>query len=692
MIVDQGRTRRGVFVGHSALGPTIEQQAAVDAFGRGSHMAIQAGAGTGKTTTLRLLSGGTSRSGLYIAYNRAIAEEARRRFPRHVRCRTAHSMAYHAVGHRYRARLDAPRISSTKAGAALGIHRATMIGGRKVTPAAQSFATVRTVQRFCYSDDLGIESRHVPRLRGLDSADSHQKLIDVVLPFARKAWTDLQDENSGRVRFDHDHYLKMWALTHPALDYEFILLDEAQDTNPVVEQVFNAQRADSQLVLVGDSAQAIYGWRGAQDVMFGFDGSHLGLTQSFRFGAAVAEEANRWLTIVDAPIRLTGDERVTSEIRTIVKADAVLCRTNVGAMLEVMSQLADGRKVALVGGGRSLAQLAEAARDLMAGRRSNHPELCLFASWGELQDYAENDPAGADLAPLVALIDDHGVDVVLDAVGRLSSESVAEVTVSTAHKAKGREWDTVRIADDFTEPENPDGTRPAPIGEADARLAYVAVTRARHGLDLGGLAWVRQHPDGRPGTVRPNVPELLPGEDRSLGSGLFVDLVPDSCWFTNVRSCVDTKDWERLRRMVNNRAGHRCEICGRGKDSATRRWLEAHERWAYDDTTGVQSLRRIILLCTDCHQTTHFGFAQINGRESHALAHLMKVTGMTADEAQQHIADAFRTWNRRSARVWRLDLSILTGAGVTIAPPPAAAERAVVAGQHLQNLPRRSGF
>ncbi len=35
-------------------------------------------------------------------------------------------------------------------------------------------------------------------------------------------------------------------------------------------------------------------------------------------------------------------------------------------------------------------------------------------------------------------------------------------------------------------------------------------------------------------TALPDVPNLLQGEDRSLGSGLFVDLVPSSCWFTNV--------------------------------------------------------------------------------------------------------------------------------------------------------------
>src|SRR5215831_6639908 len=56
------------------------------------------------------------------------------------------------------------------------------------------------------------------------------------------------------------------------------------------------------------------------------------------------------------------------------------------------------------------------------------------------------------------------------------------------------------------------------------------------------------------------LPDLLPGEDREFGSGLFVDLVPSSCWFTNVRSCISEQDWERLRRMIVSRAGQRCEV------------------------------------------------------------------------------------------------------------------------------------
>lgn len=675
----------------SSIRQTDEQRSAVDAFIRGDHLVVQAGAGTGKTTTLRMLAAETSARGLYIAFNRSIAVEARGRFPRGVECRTAHSMAYQTHGRQFSTRLNAPRIPSKEVATGLGIRGDMRIGDRKVSSLARSYAAIQTVRRFCYSADDVIGAHHVPRMRGLDSADKHQILIEAVLPFARKAWADVQNPESGMVRFEHDHYLKLWALSRPSLKYDFILLDEAQDTNPVIEQVFSAQRRRAQLVMVGDSAQAIYGWRGAQDVMTDFDGAKLGLTQSFRFGPAVAEEANRWLSIVDAPIRLSGFDQIDTTVGSVERPDAVLCRTNSGAMREVLNALAAGTQVALVGGGGQLRSLAEAARDLKAGRKSTHPELFLFSTWGEVQDYATQDPSGADLSPFVELIDDHGVDAILDAVGKLSDERDAQLTVSTAHKAKGREWNTIRIADDFSDPGEDEDGQPNPIDDAAARLAYVAVTRARARLDLGGLTWILDHPEGESRGVRPDVPTLLPGEDRNFGTGLFVDLVPSSCWFTNVRSCVTRRDWERLRRMVNSRAGHRCEVCGATKDPAAGRWLEAHERWDYDGDRAIQSLRRIILLCTDCHQTTHFGFAQVTGNETHAFNHLMHVTGMTTAAAQRHIENAFHLWELRSEQEWTLDLSILTGAELTVVKPPEAIDRVGFAVQQLSAADRANG-
>lgn len=484
------------------MNPTQEQSSAEEVFHSGDHLALQAGAGTGKTTTLCLLAVGTRRRGRYLAYNKAIARDAAGRFPATVNCSTAHALAYAAIGHRYRDRLNAPRRPAWRAGQDLGIIKPIVIGDREISPRVLSHTVFRTVSRFCHSAENSLSRRHLPVLRGLEEPQLHGELTRIVLPYANKAWGDLQRPERGIVRFDHDHYLKIWALSRPVIPGDFLLLDEAQDTNPVVEQVFTAQRDHAQLVMVGDSAQAIYHWRGARDVMSCFEGTRLALSQSFRFGPALAQEANRWLALADAPIRLTGSQDVPTCIGPLQETDAVLCRTNVGAMTEVMRLLEEGRRVALVGGGDALRGLALAARDLKEGRRTGHPELVLFPTWGAVQDYAAHDPCGGDLQPFVDLIDRHGTDSILAAVGQLHDESQAEVTVSTAHKAKGREWQQVQIARDFhppkaTEEKDADGRPvPPPVDDAEARLAYVAVTRARRHLDRGGLAWIDHHLGG----------------------------------------------------------------------------------------------------------------------------------------------------------------------------------------------------
>jgi hypothetical protein len=180
--------------------------------------------------------------------------------------------------------------------------------------------------------------------------------------------------------------------------------------------------------------------------------------------------------------------------------------------------------------------------------------------------------------------------------------------------------------------------------------------------------------------ARPPLPELLPGEDRSFGGdSLFVDLVPDSCWFTNVRSCLDKRDWDRLRRMIYRRAGDRCEICGAGRDSAAQVWLEAHERWSYEPDTRTQHLVRLICLCTPCHRATHFGLAEIQGHGASALDQLVAVNRWSPAQARRHVDEAFNLWRQRCAIDWHLDLSMLSDAGLAPTAPPQATERRAAA-------------
>ena len=106
-----------------------------------------------------------------------------------------------------------------------------------------------------------------------------------------------------------------------------------------------------------------------------------------------------------------------------------------------------------------------------------------------------------------------------------------------------------------------------------------------------------------------NTPVDLIGEDRNFGGNeLFVDLIPQTCWFSNVRTCIHPSDWDRVRNYIYERTTYTCECCGvKTKDDISNGRLEAHERWEYDETNRTQKLKRLIALCHQCHQATHIG-------------------------------------------------------------------------------------
>lgn len=463
--------------------PTGEQLAIIDTARSRKDLVIQAGAGTGKTSTLKMVARDLSCTATYLAYNRATADEASASFPPQVNCRTAHSLAFGAVGRKYAHRLRGRRLKLRQSAEILGTNWLDLGPSTQIAPPQVARVALDAVTRFCYSADDEIAITHVPRQVGIPT-DWHEDLAAAVLRFAQRAWSDICDRD-GRLNFSPDHYLKMYALTRPKIACDVIMLDEGQDSNPLVAQLVSAQ-THAQQIIVGDSCQQLYAWRGAVDALADWPADdRLYLTQSWRFGPAIAAEANDWLSQLDTPMRLKGNPSIASTLSSLDVPRAVLCRTNAEAMKQVMALLDEGRPVALVGGGGGIRALAEAADDLKNGRRASHPELFAFTTWGELQDYVESDPAGRDLKTFVDLIDAHGSDAIIEAVNGLVDETRAATTISTAHKAKGREWDSVQIAGDFPEPTGRDE-----IPRADAMLAYVAVTRARKQLDPAGLAWI----------------------------------------------------------------------------------------------------------------------------------------------------------------------------------------------------------
>lgn len=471
--------------GSGSLNPTGEQRAILDAVNLDSDLSIEALAGTGKTTTLKLLAEKyPKKKGVYVAFNKSIVDEAKSKFPSSVACSTAHGLAYRAVGRNYATRLHANQRLSFKQIAewleAPKYSFKSSISNHVLDPAQIARYAQATVRNFCKSVDLEIAETHVemPILISSDqrlSRDFSKKL----LPYAKKIWEDLLNYE-GFMRFGHDHYLKIWQLGKPTIGADFILFDEAQDADPVMLDVVNSQ-TNSQLIYCGDQFQAIYEWRGAKNAlnMVNVD-QHLWLTQSFRFGDAIAIEANDFLERLDSPKDIKGLASIKSQIKPLINPDAILCRTNAGVISALMNEQAKGRKVAIIGRTQDLIDFAEACQQLMQGGRTGHPELAPFPTWESVLGFIEEYPDEAqEIKTMVELIESFTPRRLVVALDGVVTEKNADVVISTAHRAKGREWDEVKLHGDFLHVEDMD--------IEDLRLAYVATTRAKISLDR--TAW-----------------------------------------------------------------------------------------------------------------------------------------------------------------------------------------------------------
>lgn len=468
------------------MDPTPEQQQAIDLFQTGESLAIEAGAGTGKTSTLVMLAkaAGDKREGQYVAFNKALVDESRAKFPLTVGTNTAHSLAFRAVGKNYQHRLNSSfRMPSRDIANRVGIQpfAAYTFDGKpkSLYPGFLAALAGKTVTAFCQSGDLEINVGHVPYQLGLDRFSMGELRLYIV-PFARILWADLQTLN-GWVSFKHEHYLKMWQLSEPRINQDYILFDESQDANPVIAAIIAAQAGHAQLVYVGDSQQEIYAWTGAVNALANVKVTNRTyLTQSFRFGQAIADKANETLELLDAPLRLTGNPSIESRIEKIDTPRAVLVRTNSKGIELLLNYQKLGRRPHFMGGAGQLLDFARATSELMETGRTMHPDLQMFDNWNTVRAYI-NDPEsqGEDLRLMVNLMDNFTPEAVIAGVSQMPIEEKADITISTAHKAKGREWKSVKLADDF--PQSADSQ------PADLRLLYVATTRAKEVLDITSM-------------------------------------------------------------------------------------------------------------------------------------------------------------------------------------------------------------
>ena len=514
--------------------PTPEQQAAIDLFHTGDDMLIVAGAGAGKTATLvQIANNEAPRKGMYLAFGRALKDEAEGRMPRNVTALGFHQLAWRGIvrdNPKLLARLgNKKRLDRKVEAQILGLNDMTFdteSGDVRLAAPFLAGVVMEGLRRFTQSDVDRPSWKHMPNIENDDFDDAAQiRMKKALEPFLQRAWADVSSDD-GQLKFGFDHFLKMYQLSDPNIGVDFVLVDEAQDLAPVLRAIALGQKKyGTQLGFVGDPAQSIFGFTGAENAMkylaeTGAPSAEL--TKSFRFGPEVARVANLVLDRLpegEQRLQIVGHDPIDSRIGTIDPddVDVILTRTNAKAVTLALEFMRAGKKVAIAEQLKSnVIEFAKGAKDLDEKGYSSHGDLAPFSSWDEVKKFVEEDVSGSELQLLVKLVDDFGVDTILNELKNTErKDEDADIVLSTAHTSKGREWDNVVIGDDFPGRDEKTG-EPPDLSPEEVRLLYVAVTRAKKRLDVDAVDWLFDGQGGDGGGAGP-VP------DRPDGGGDIVD-------------------------------------------------------------------------------------------------------------------------------------------------------------------------
>ena len=490
--------------------PTAEQAAILSGFGNTTgNICVQALAGTGKTSTLlELVAQNPQTSFLYMAFNVAVKTEVEAKAVKlglkNLKVRTQNGFCLElARGAGLQTRNIKGYLPVKEIISRLGLY-----GNDRYL----AYPAFQIMTRFMVSRDTEITMRHVPK-------DVEDKIYNNVNRFMRNATVEkVAQETDKRVKdavriaqrlfssFDfrsdvmlHDVYVKLVQLHYNEIPVaeDVVLLDEAQDINPVFSDV--ASRVTARLIAVGDNNQAIYQFRGAQDYLKEMPAeATFSLTQSFRFLPEIADKANLLLQHM-TDLRVKGFEGVEED-----DTSAILCRTNMGCLAEAFGMLDTETPFRLDGGvdNEGFKMIEDIVR-LYNGNvyEIQHPDLKGLKSFHDFETELEEDLLNSEWKTALRVIDKMGgFEEAVDSIRKIkdAQRNVPKnaVVITTMHKSKGKEWNDVTIAPDaesafYKSEVDILGRRiriPIPFSEApvmEKNLFYVAVTRAKRNLDLG---------------------------------------------------------------------------------------------------------------------------------------------------------------------------------------------------------------
>lgn len=499
--------------------PTPEQQAIIAAANAGDEsLMIQAYAGTGKTTTLTMLARALAQGGLALAFNVSARKELEKRFPPGWKVMTLNGLGHgawmRAIPRDRKITLDERKVGRL---VSAEFKRAQWAGGD------ESWANVRTMVSSAML--AGIVPREYPNNKGLI-----ENSLDNWASIAEDQWLVVNDREieiaqavllasvkeafAGTISFDDQIYMPV-MFNGQFQRYGTVLVDEAQDLN-ALQHIMVKRAAGGRLIVVGDTRQAIYQFRGADAQSMAKlralrpNWVDLPLATTFRCPKVVVDRQQehapgykassgnkvgvfaQWFgqdyaRLVGKP---TWDWDLIERVRTKHSPKgsiAVLCRNNAPLLGLAFKLLRRGVGVEMLG--RDIGKGLQALSKKLCPDDTMTQAECILkvTEWRDSEcslarvNGQENKIEGiTDRAEcLIAVLNNAATAGDLRTkLERVFAMTNGQIVLSTGHKAKGGEWDVVIHLDPDRIPSK-QALRDAVQMEQERNLLYVIETRAK---------------------------------------------------------------------------------------------------------------------------------------------------------------------------------------------------------------------
>lgn len=504
-------------------------------FGDGN-MVIRARAGSGKTTTLVNLAKRLpqSKSITFVAFNKHIQEELKRKLPSNIYVYTSHGLGYSAIKRKYKdAEIDEFKVDKvlTKHLKSWDLSQVANVM-EYVTVMKQMINLIRLTLTFDAN-------------RVLELAERYDLKFD--LEDTKRAFLVLEEMLNDKKTIDFTDmvYLpvvdkKIWMFPQ-----DYVLVDEAQDLSKAQHEMIKklvkwdkvTNKPTTRLIFCGDDLQAIYGFTGADtnsfDNLTRFPNTKvLPLTTTFRCAKNIVAEANKIVTDI-RPMETAEDGivRIGSALDEAGDGDFILARKTLPLVRMFFSFLIMKKKATIKGsdfginlihmfeGEKSLAQLGATLTNNLNKFREKLQKVGVF-NVDEHTGYVMLKDKTDVIRFLMKMV--NSVDELKLMITGIFKDNVTDgIMLSTVHKAKGLEADRVFI---IKPKDMPLGVSKGWMYQQEMNLKYIAITRAKKEL-ITDIQWSEDDPtptSGMTETIKP-IPKSVVEEKY----GILIDVTEE---------------------------------------------------------------------------------------------------------------------------------------------------------------------